>query len=235
MKMKTEIKEVNVLEEFVSAFRDAEEDRKKAIESDSTAGQRGAWCIACWFESGKTIDESLAEMRGALKKAKLGTGKLDSCRKLVGHAISLRKAQDNDAFPVVQWHSVNYYARVEDIANKTSSGIAGTWSADHAKALNKIKDSKGIPFLKSFCQKYGIAVADINKEVDLSRWDKDFLTMSKPASKEAEKDATSEQLYIALVKRGQPLKVAISRLSQPERSSLIGLIEVVNQEATSKK
>ena len=74
-------------------------------------------------------------------------------------------------------------------------------------------------------------MADINEEVDLSRWDKDFLIMSKPASKEAEKEATSEQLVLALVKRGEVLKVAISRLTQPERSSLIGLIEVVNQEA----
>jgi len=235
MKMKTETKSVSMLEEFVSAVRVSLRDAAKAAKSDATAGQKGAWFIACQFDSGKTIDESLAEMRGALKKAKLPTGKLESARKIVGHAIALRKSQKDDAFPDAQWHSVNYYARVEDIANKTSSGIAGTWSVDHTNAIDKVKDSKGIPFLKSFCQKYGIAVADINEEVDLSRWDKDFLIMSKPASKEAEKEATSEQLVLALVKRGQPLKVAISRLSQPERSSLIGLIEVVNQEAASKK
>ena len=219
-----------MLEEFVSAVRVSLRDAAKAAKSDATAGQKGAWFIACEFESGKTIDEALAEMRGALKKAKLPTGKIEAARKIVGHAITLRKAQDNDAFPAVQWHSVKYYSRIEDITNKTSAGIAGSWSIDHAKALDKIKDSKGIKFLKSFCQKYGIAVADINEEVDLSRWDKDFLAMSKPASKEATAEATSEQLVLALVKRGEVLKVALARLSQGDRSALMGVIEVVNQE-----
>jgi|TARA_R110002074_G_scaffold159667_2_gene316967 hypothetical protein len=229
MNTKTETKSVSMLQEFVSAVKVSLRDAAKAAKSDATAGQKGAWYIACQFESGKTIDESLAEMRGALKKAKLPTGKIESARKIVGHAIALRKSQKDDSFPDAQWHSVKYYARIEDITNKTSSGIAGTWSVDHSNALNKIKDSKGIPFVKSYCQKFDIG-KDQMGEVDVRSWDRDFLAMSKPAASEATAEATSEQLVLALVKRGEVLKVALARLSQGDRSALMGVIEVVNQE-----
>jgi len=223
--------ENELLSAFVSAVRISVKDSIKAAKSDASAGQRGAWFIACAFHNGGTIDESLAEMRGALKDAKLPVGKIETCRKLIGHAVAHRQAAENDTFPKgAEWHSVKYYGRIEDLANMTSSQLAGSWPKEHAKVLAKVTNEKGVPFIKHYLQKFDIAKEDLAKEVDVRAWDRELLKLTKVEASGATAEATSDQLVLAFVKRGELLRVAFERISQADRSALMGMLEAVNQE-----
>ena len=227
----TKVEPSELLVSFVNAVRVATKDQAKAIRSDASAGQKGAWFIACAYVHGCTIDEALSVMRGALKDAKLPLGKIETCRKLVGHAVSLRTGQATDDLPKgAEWHSVKYYGRIEDLANRTSSQMAGIWAKEHAKVLAKVTNEKGIPFVKHYCQKFDIAKEDLTKEVDVKAWDRELLKLTKSAPSGATAEATSDQLVLAFVKRSALLKVALERISQADRFSLTEMIESVNQE-----
>jgi len=239
---------------FVDSVRVATRDSIKAAKSDATSGQKGAWFIACQFWQGRTIDESISEMRKALKDAKLPVGKLEASRKLVGHALHLRrlsnKADDkiieeaaasgdeitlqdiaHNAFPKdAKWHSIRYYARIEELAGRTSTSITEEWEKHHSAAIAKVKGEKNVPFRSWYIQKFGITADKFEEEVNVKTWDTQLLKASEPAKKNATAEATSDQLVLAFVKRGELLKVALERLTQSDRSALLGVIESVNQE-----
>ena len=239
---------------YVGSVRVAMKDSRKAAKSEATSGQKGAWFIACQFWQGRTIDESLADMRNALKDAKLPVGKLEACRKLVGHALHLRRLSNkadgkliedaatageeitlaalaNNTFPKdAKWHSIRYYARIEEIVGRTSTSIAEEWEQHHGSAIAKVKGEKNVPFRSWYIQKFGITADKFEEEVDVKTWDTQLLKASEPAKKNATAEATSDQLVLAFVKRSALLKVALERISQADRFSLTEMIESVNQE-----
>ena len=77
---------------------------RKATSAALTAGQRGAWTIACFMQDGLTMDESLAAVRSFLKGEGLPASAIERSRPLIPAAIAFREA--GEKYPAKGWPTI---------------------------------------------------------------------------------------------------------------------------------
>lgn len=252
-----------VFDQAVNAIITSNKKDLSARDAAATCGQRVAWYLAVHYHLGHTIDECFAELRKELKAKNEKQSKINSGRPLVGHAVSivkeryasiekehgkdwqkeLTKREVNSlrskllAFPKEGWHTVKYYDRIKDLSgHQNAGGLVDSWKTIHDQIVSKTKNENGKDFEKAFVLKYGIdesKLGELDKE-ELSRWDKDFLSLTKVKVKtERDSFASKEQLILAFKTaerepssvRGIEFIEAIESLDIPELNYALKLIE----------
>lgn len=142
----------NAVATSLSVLRDSYvASQKRADKSAATAGQNGAWWIACLMVREKlTIDEAFTNAKKELKNSGVSVSKLELYRPLVPHALSVRNKQCSSSFnekddccPKIKWLTVQQYRDHLTIADMTAGEAVGKWEA----VIETVNEEAIQPFL----------------------------------------------------------------------------------------
>lgn len=208
----TKITLENLSANYISALR-------RADNAVATAGQQGAWLIACHMASGSTIDESFEAVKTFLRekgKGKKGQGpnEIEKSRPLVPFACSLRSESGNDVFPKkAAWPTVALAKAVATVTNRTASSVA-SFSADMAEAREMARQDLTASYLVKGIDADPTA-ADIDRRIE-------SLASAKRKSAGGNGDKMMELLC-----NPNELKGRLSNLSEEQLDALEKVIEWV--------
>jgi len=133
----------NLASNYVSAIR-------RANTAAATAGQQGAWLIACHMADGQTIDEAFDNVKSFLREKGEGPNAIEKSRPLVPFATSIRNTDcdgDENAFPKgIEWPTLSLAKAVSTLTNRTASSIA-SFESDMEEARETAKRDLQISYL----------------------------------------------------------------------------------------
>tara|TARA_A200000159_G_scaffold120144_1_gene114202 strand:+ start:135 stop:821 length:687 start_codon:yes stop_codon:yes gene_type:complete len=140
----------NLASNYVSAIR-------RANTAAATAGQQGAWLIACHMADGQTIDEAFDNVKSYLREKGEGPNAIEKSRPLVPFACSIRNGEadltagddreDENSFPKnAKWPTLSLAKAVSTLTNRTASSTA-SFEADMEEARETAKRDLQISYL----------------------------------------------------------------------------------------
>ena len=140
----------NLASNYVSAIR-------RANTAAATAGQQGAWLIACHMADGQTIDEAFDNVKSFLREKGEGPNAIEKSRPLVPFACSIRNGEaaltvgddrkDENSFPKnAEWPTLSLAKAVSTLTNRTASSTA-SFEADMEEARETAKQDLQISYL----------------------------------------------------------------------------------------
>jgi hypothetical protein len=208
MKKTIEITLANLASNYVSALRRAE-------TAAATAGQQGAWLVACHMSSGKTIDESFEEVKAFLREKGEGPNAIERSRPLVPFACSLREEAGGNEFPKgADWPTVALAKAVATVTNRTAASVA-SFSEDIAEAREMGRQDLSAQFLAK-----GIDRDPNTKEIDQR-------VVSMASAKRKKGDSGNGDRILEALRNPDDLKGKLSALSDGELDALERVIESV--------
>ena len=125
----------------------------------ATAGQMGAWLIACRMAGGDTIDEAFDNVKTLLKSKGEGDKAVEKSRALVPFAVTVRNGEahatagtwdkeDENAFPKdAEWPTLAFAKGVATMANRTASST-GSFETDMEEVRAVAKQDLQISYLE---------------------------------------------------------------------------------------
>ncbi len=208
MKKTIETTLANLSANYVSALRRAE-------TAAATAGQQGAWLIACHMASGQSIDEAFESVKTFLREKGEGPNAIERSRPLVPFAVSLRESEGGNTFPKsAEWPTVSLAKAVATVTNRTASSVA-SFAEDMAEARELARQDLCASYLAK-----GIDAdpkpADIDKRV-----------CSLASAKRKTSDAGTGDKIMTLLRKPEELKGKLSALSDDELDALEAVIESI--------
>jgi hypothetical protein len=198
----------NLSANYVSALRRAE-------TAAATAGQQGAWLIACHMASGSTIDEAFEAVKAFLREKGEGPNAIERSRPLVPFACSLREAGAGNEFPKGEnWPTIALAKAVSTITHRTASSVA-SFAEDMAEAREMARQDLCVAYLAKGIDADPKA-ADIDKRV-----------VSLASAKRNKSDGGGGDRILDLLRNPEELKGKLSALSDDELDALEEVIEAV--------
>lgn len=198
----------NLSANYVSALRRAE-------TASATAGQQGAWLLACHMAGGQTIDESFEAVKAFLREKGEGPNAIERSRPLLPFACALRDKVDGNEFPKeVDWPSLALAKAIATVTNRTASSVA-SFADDMAEAREMAR--------QDLCASYLAKGIDSDpKPSDIDR-----RVCSLASSKRSKTDAGTGDKVMSLLRNPEELKGKISALTDGELDALEEVIEAV--------
>ena len=208
MKNTTEITLVNLASNYVSALRRAE-------TASATAGQMGAWLIACTMEDGLTIDESFEAVKAFLREKGEGPNAIERSRPLVPFACALREECDGNEFPKsADWPTIALAKAVATVTNRTASSVA-SFTDDMSEAREMAR--------QDLCAAYLVKGID----ADPKAADIDKRVVSLASAKRNKSEGGGGDRILDLLRNPEELRGKLSALSDDELDALEEVIEAV--------
>jgi hypothetical protein len=198
----------NLSANYVSALRRLE-------TATATAGQMGAWLIACHMAGGSTIDESFEAVKAFLREKGEGPKAIEKSRPLVPFACSLREETGGNDFPKsAGWPSIALAKAVATVTNRTASSVA-SFSNDMAEAREMAR--------QDLCAAYLVKGIDHDPKPDAI----DGRVVSLAVAKRKKSDGGGGDRILDLLRNPEELKGKLSALSDDELDALEEVIEAV--------
>ncbi len=198
----------NLSANYVSALRRLE-------TATATAGQMGAWLIACHMASGQSIDESFESVKAFLREKGEGPKAIEKSRPLVPFACSLREAAAGNEFPKsADWPTVALARAVSTITHRTASSVA-SFSEDMAEAREMAR--------QDLCASYLVKGIDHDPKPDAI----DGRVVSLAVAKRKKSEGGGGDRVLDLLRNPEELKGKLSALSDDELDAIEEVIEAV--------
>jgi hypothetical protein len=198
----------NLSSNYVSALRRAE-------TATATAGQMGAWLIACHMAGGSSIDESFESVKSFLREKGEGPNAIERSRPLVPFACSLREGTGGNDFPkAADWPSISLAKAVATITHRTASSVA-SFSDDMVEAREMARQDLTASYLAK-----GI-------DSDPKPSDIDKRVVSLATAKRNKSEGGGGDRILDLLRSPDDLKGKLSALSDDELDALEEVIEAV--------
>lgn len=200
----------NLSANYVSALRRAE-------TATVTAGQQGAWLLACHIAGGSTIDESFEAVKAFLREKGEGPNAIERSRPLVPFACALRAAAAaGNEFPKgADWPTISLAKAVATVTNRTASSVA-SFTDDMAEAREMAR--------QDLCAGYLVKGIDYDpKPADI---DGRVVSLAMAKRNKAEGGGGGDKI-LDLLRSPEELKGKLSALSEDELDALEAVIEAV--------
>ena len=198
----------NLSANYVSALRRAE-------TAAATAGQQGAWLIACHMSSGSTIDESFEEVKAFLREKGEGPNAIERSRPLVPFAVDLREREGGNDFPKsADWPTVALAKAVSTVTNRTASSVA-SFASDMSEAREMAR--------QDLCASYLAKGIDADPKPS----DIDKRVVSLASAKRKKSDGGNGDKVMHLLRNPEDLRGKLSVLTDGELDALEAVIESV--------
>ena len=199
----------NLAANYVSALRRAE-------TAAATAGQQGAWLIACHMASGSTIDESFETVKAFLREKGEGPNAIEKSRPLVPFACALREAAAGNEFPKsADWPTIALAKAVATITHRTAASVA-SFSDDMSEAREMARQDLTASYLAK-------GIDSDPKPADI---DKRVVSLATAKRKKSDGGGGGDRI-LDLLRSPDDLKAKLSALTDDELDSLEAVIEAV--------
>lgn len=202
----------NLSANYVSALRRAE-------TAAATAGQQGAWLIACHMAGGETIDEAFEAVKTFLREKGEGPNAIERSRPLVPFAVSIRNTDcdgDLNAFPKgIEWPTIAFAKAVATVTNRTASSIA-SFAGDITEAREMGRQDVVAKFIAE-----GVDRSPTQAEID-----KRVISLASAKRKKSDGAGDGDKVMNAL-RNPDGLKGKLSALTDSELDALEEVIESV--------
>lgn len=210
MKNTKEMTIANLSANYVSALRRAE-------TASATAGQMGAWLVACHMASGKTIDEAMEEVKAFLREKGEGPNAIERSRPLVPFACSLREEAKGNEFPKKgNWPTVALAKAVATVTNRTAASVA-SFAEDMKEAREAAR--------QDLCASY--LAKGVDRDPKQDEIDKRVVSLAASKRRGDGGDGGNGDKIMNALRKPEELKGKLSALSDGELDALESVIESV--------
>lgn len=203
----------NLASNYVSAIR-------RANTAAATAGQQGAWLIACHMADGQTIDEAFDNIKSFLREKGEGPNAIEKSRPLVPFACSIRNGEadltagddreDSNSFPKnAEWPTLSLAKAVATMANRTASSTA-SFGADMEEARETAKRDLQISYLDK-----GIEGDPTSESID-----KRVVSMAAAKKRIAPTEGATGDKVMQLLRNPKELAGKLSALNEEELNAI---------------
>ena len=208
MKKTIETTIANLSANYVSALRRME-------TAAATAGQQGAWLIACHMASGQSIDEAFETVKAFLREKGEGPNAIERSRPLVPFACSLRQGSGNDFPKSADWPTLSLAKAVATVTNRTAASVA-SFEDDMAEAREMARQDLCASFLAK----------GVDADPKPSDIDKRVISLASAKRKKGEGTGNGDKI-LSFLRNPEELKKKISSLTTDEIDAIEEVIESI--------
>lgn len=212
MKKTNETTLTNLSANYVSALRRAE-------TATATAGQQGAWLIACHMASGQSIDESFETVKAFLREKGEGPNAIERSRPIVPFAVSIRNTDcdgDPNAFPKgIDWPTLSFAKAVSTVTNRTASSVA-SFVEDMTEAREMGRQDVTAQFIAK----------GIDRDPTPTEIDKRVVSLASAKRKKGDGTGNGDKL-LSFLRNPEELKKKIGSLTEEEIDAIEEVIESI--------
>lgn len=209
MKKTIETTLANLSANYVTALRRAE-------TATATAGQQGAWLLACHMASGQTIDESFEAVKAFLREKGEGPNAIERSRPLVPFAVDLREREGGNTFPKsAEWPTIAFAKGVATVTNRTASSVA-SFVDDMAEAREMGRQDVTAQFIAK----------GIDRDPTPAEIDKRVISLASAKRKKGEGTGNGDKI-LSFLRNPEELKKKISSLTEQEIDAIEEVIESI--------
>jgi hypothetical protein len=212
MKKTIETTLANLSANYVTALRRAE-------TATATAGQQGAWLIACHMASGQSIDEAFETVKAFLREKGEGPNAIEKSRPLVPFAVSIRNTDcdgDPNSFPKgIDWPTLSFAKSVSTVTNRTASSVA-SFVEDMTEAREMGRQDVTAQFIAK----------GIDRDPTPAEIDKRVISLASAKRKKSDGTGNGDRL-LSFLRNPEELKNKIGSLTEEEIDAIEEVIESI--------
>ena len=209
MKKTTTMTIENLSSNYVSALRRAE-------TAAATAGQQGAWLLACHMASGLTIDEAFEAVKTFLREKGEGQNAIERSRPLVPFAVDLRESEGGNEFPkAAKWPTIAFAKAVATVTNRTAASV-GSFAHDMEEACEAADQDLTASFL----------VKGLDREPTREEIEKRVVSLAAAKRRKGGESGEGDKV-LSLLRKPESLREKLSVLTEKELEALENVIDDV--------